>query len=101
MALRMVTHRIDLGRQVGQSKRTSRQTAQPIYDCARYLLDHDLAEESDTIETYRSDMRCMFGRVGDCAKWTVKERDKRGLQIEPFELFGDGDTLPDEERLAA
>lgn len=65
MALRMVTHRIDLGRQVGQSKRTPcfyagaeiRQTVQPIYDCARYLLDHDLAEESDTIESRPKGLR--------------------------------------------
>ncbi len=43
--------------------------ANPEADSAKYLLDKGLAEPSDTITTYRGDMRAMIGNVGALAGW--------------------------------
>jgi hypothetical protein len=45
-----------------------------IYAAARRLLAAG-AGPDDTVETWRDGMRCMSGRIGECAKWTVRETD--------------------------
>src|SRR4029450_5264175 len=38
----------------------------------------------DTVATYRGETLCMSGKAGELAKWTVKERDKSRLSLEPW-----------------
>lgn len=70
---------------------------QPIYDGARALLARELAHPEDIIETRHNGRLCMYGVVGEIAKWTVVE-NKHGnptFQLRlwrPFpEIFKGGD----------
>ncbi len=83
----MTIHRIDLieapkGRATmayrGETIGTSRQ---PLFSAARWLIDNDLAEPGDRIETWRGSMRCMSAAVGVAAGLTVKEPDAGGIEV--------------------
>ena len=49
----------------------------PIYDAARWLLEHGRAHPDDRIETWRGDMMCLSGRVGTLAQMD-RRRERRG-----------------------
>ena len=98
----MTTHRFDLAPITGQGMITPchyqgaevLRSFAPIYDAARWLLDHG-ADPSDTVETWRGDMRCMAGIVGRVAEWTITETDKEGLRMVLW-----ADVLAERSRLA-
>ena len=103
----MPTHAIYLGRQVGSARKTACtleldgpevfRSLQPIYDGARYLLAFGLADPDDMIETYRGTTKCMSGKVGNCAKFTVEEHDKHGLRLRKYEPFNKASVQPEAE----
>jgi hypothetical protein len=91
----MTNHRIDLqapeedhgktrmsylGQPIGASN-------SPIYAAARWLLANGLASPDAMVATYRGETLCMSGKASESAKWTVKERDRGGLSLEPNFAF--------------
>jgi hypothetical protein len=98
----MSTHRIDLlplprghgktpmrynGKDIGASN-------SPIFAAARRLLANNAAWPDDTVATYRGEALCMSGKAGELAKWTVKERDKGRLSLEPWCAFPGTAQIP-------
>src|ERR1700730_5602151 len=83
----MAIHRIDLRPDLRPGKRSYGKTPmlyngkvigasdQPEYAAARWLLNNNAAMPEDKLETYRGEMLCMSGIVGQLAKWTVLEHD--------------------------
>lgn len=70
-------------------------SSQPIYDGARWLLRHDLADKHDQIETRRGSVVCLRAGVGVAAGLMLVERNRTGLRTEPYNAY----EAP-EERLA-
>jgi hypothetical protein len=96
---RLMKHRIDIlprpndakhgpepvayhGKVIGKSK-------EPILTAARWLLENNAASPDDRIETYRNGKLSLSGIVGECAKWTVRERDdgKPSLSLTRWKAF--------------
>jgi hypothetical protein len=66
----------------------------PIFAAARRLLANNAAWPDDTVATYRGEALCMSGKAGELAKWTVKERDKGRLSLEPWCAFPGTAQIP-------
>lgn len=61
---------------------------QPEFAAARWLLDNCIAIPTDRLETYRGDTLCMYGIVGEMAKWTVVEDDKgKNFRLRRYKPF--------------
>lgn len=61
---------------------------QPIYAGARKLLELGVDPAAEMCGEHEHGTRTMFGTVGEHAKWTVGEPDRKGLtkrEWEPFE----------------
>lgn len=56
-------------------------SAVPLFAASRILLERNLASPDDTIETWRGDLKSMYGRVGHCATLTVEERSVGGIRF--------------------
>lgn len=79
----MTVHRIDLRpdlRKEGHGKtpmlyngKVIGSSDQPEYAAARWLLDNNAAMPEDKLETYRGEVPCMSGAIGQLAKWTIEE----------------------------
>src|ERR1700731_274324 len=70
------------GKAIGKSEK-------PLYAAARWLLDNNAADPSDTVATYRGETLCMHGKVGELAQWTVTEAKdgKPSLSLHRWRAF--------------
>ena len=75
---------------------TNRRT--PFYDLARALVEMDYGDWRLQVFTHTG-TPSLRGKVSAMAKLTVKERDRGGLRLEPFQKFpgrpADGDLGPE------
>lgn len=63
-----------------------------IHAAARWLLEQGIAKPEDGIATYRGEMPCLAGIVGELAEWTVQDPPKGQLhyaRYKPFSLAKD------------
>ena len=64
----------DAGRWFGTESTIFGVSEQPVFDAARYLLEHKLAKPDGWVATFRDGILSLHGAVGECAKVHIQRQ---------------------------